>query len=92
MKRGDAGTARKAEGATRVSVDMSSKASLEIVVNGRRIASGAPTLAELLDEQGYGRTKVATAVNGSFVAERLRAATRLAADDEVEVVSVRQGG
>ena len=64
----------------------------EITVNGRRTPSDAATLAELLAEQGFADVKVATAVNGDFVAERHRADTRLAEGDRVEILSVRQGG
>lgn len=67
-------------------------AKLEIVLNGRPVTTTAATLAALLDEQGYGGVKVATARNGSFVPDRRRAAEPLAAGDHVEVVSARQGG
>jgi sulfur carrier protein len=63
-----------------------------LALNGRRISSRSTMLAELLDEQGFGDAKVATAVNGEFVPERLREKTALQAGDRVEVVSVRQGG
>jgi len=64
----------------------------EVVLNGRTVVSTAATVAALLAEQGYGGLKVATAVNGGFVPERARDATRLNAGDSVEVVSARQGG
>jgi sulfur carrier protein len=64
----------------------------EIVLNGRAVVSNAATVAALLAEQGFGGLKVATAVNGGFVAERARDATHLKAGDSVEVVSARQGG
>ena len=64
----------------------------EITVNGARLASAAETLAALVAEQGYGEDKVATAVNGDFVADRMRAATLLSDGDRIEIVSVRQGG
>ena len=63
-----------------------------ISLNGRALATSQETLAALLDEQGYGKMKVATAVNGDFVPEQARSGIRLAAGDRVEVVSVRQGG
>ncbi|MGE3066271.1 MAG: sulfur carrier protein ThiS [Hyphomicrobiaceae bacterium] len=65
---------------------------MDVRVNGERLATRAGTLAELVDELGHGDAKVATARNGAFVAERLRAATRLEAGDEIEIVSPRQGG
>jgi sulfur carrier protein len=64
----------------------------EIIVNGRRLASAAETLAALLAEEGLADVKVATAVNGDFVPERRRADTRLADGDRIEILSVRQGG
>lgn len=64
----------------------------ELTVNGRRIRSGADTLAALLIEQGFAGVRVATALNGEFVAERHRADTPLAEGDRVEILSVRQGG
>ena len=63
-----------------------------LVVNGEAVEARAATLAHLLDELGYGGRKVATALNGEFVAERQRAETRIAAGDMVEIVAPRQGG
>lgn len=65
---------------------------IELVVNGRKSATAARTLAELLDEQELAEAKVATALNGHFVPEARRASTGLAAGDRVEIVSARQGG
>jgi sulfur carrier protein len=64
----------------------------EITVNGRTTATAAETLAALLAEQGLADSKVATAVNGEFVAARARAETRLSPGDRVEILSARQGG
>lgn len=64
----------------------------EITLNGRPVATAAGTLADLIDEQGLGEMKVATALNGEFVAARARTATTIAAGDRVEVLSARQGG
>lgn len=76
-----------------VDVDVAEKtAGLMLVVNGEAREVRGATLAGLLDELGYGGQKVATALNGEFVPVRLRAATRLAQGDEVEVVAPRQGG
>ena len=63
-----------------------------VVVNGETRQAKASTLAELLDEFGYGGQKVATALNGEFVPERARAETRLDAGCEIEIVAPRQGG
>ncbi len=63
-----------------------------IVVNGAARLSTAVTLAALLTEAGYGDAKVATARNGDFVPERLRATTLLTDGDQIEIVSPRQGG
>lgn len=65
---------------------------LELVVNGERTSVAFGTLADLLNELGYGETRVATAVNGEFVAASARAALRLASGDRIEIVSPRQGG
>ena len=65
---------------------------LRLVVNGEARESRARTLLALLDEQGYGGQKVATAINGEFVAEKTRAATALADGDQIEIVAPRQGG
>lgn len=64
----------------------------EIVLNGRKIATGAQTLAGLVERQQLGGRRVATALNGHFVPEAQRATTRLNPGDKVEIVSARQGG
>jgi sulfur carrier protein len=65
---------------------------LQILVNGEPVLTDALTLAELCATLGYGQAKVATAVNGSFIASAKRGETPLAARDEVEIVAPRQGG
>jgi len=65
---------------------------IEVIVNGRKSATAARTLAELIDEHAFSDVKVATALNGHFVAEPRRATTELEAGDRVEIVSARQGG
>jgi sulfur carrier protein len=64
----------------------------KIVVNGETVETSATTMAELLLEAGFAESKVATALNGEFVAERDRATTRLAHGDRIEIVAPRQGG
>ncbi|MEK7688561.1 MAG: sulfur carrier protein ThiS [Pseudomonadota bacterium] len=52
----------------------------------------AGTLAAALDAMGFGGRKIATAVNGRFVAAPARLGTKLADGDRVEVVAPMQGG
>ncbi|HUS95874.1 MAG TPA: sulfur carrier protein ThiS [Hyphomicrobiaceae bacterium] len=61
-------------------------------VNGERRETGSSTLEEMVRELGYGDARIATAVNGEFVAAGARAACRLQAGDRVEIVAPRQGG
>jgi sulfur carrier protein len=64
----------------------------QVTVNGRRVETEAITLADLVQMLGYESAKVATAVNGDFVAQRQRAAVMLAELDRVEIVAAREGG
>lgn len=73
-------------------VEKHAPAVVEISVNGAPTQSSAATLAALLDELGYGEAKVATAVNGAFVAQAARADHTLDAGDSIEIVAPRQGG
>lgn len=50
------------------------------------------TLAAALEALGYGGRKIATAVNGRFVAAAARPRTTLAEGDRIEVVAPMQGG
>ena len=52
----------------------------------------AATLAAALDSLGFGSRKIATAVNGRFVAAAARPSTKLADGDRIEVVAPMQGG
>ena len=52
----------------------------------------AATLAAALDSLGFTGRKIATAVNGRFVAATTRPATKLADGDRIEVVAPMQGG
>ncbi len=65
---------------------------IAIRVNGERMECRAETLSALLDHLGYRDVKVATALNGEFVAATQRQETRLSHDDQVEIVAPRQGG
>ncbi len=65
---------------------------MQILVNGEPVATEARDLQELCASLGFAQAKVATAVNGSFVASAKRGLTPLAPKDEVEIVAPRQGG
>ena len=65
---------------------------VDVVVNGQPIATAARFLSELITERAFAGQKVATALNGQFVAEAWRATTTLNAGDRIEIVSARQGG
>ena len=52
----------------------------------------AATLAAALDSLGFAGRKIATAVNGRFVAAAARPSTRLTDGDRIEVVAPMQGG
>ena len=65
---------------------------MQILLNGKRFATDAKTLDELCADLGFAGTKIATAVNGSFVAAGERKLTPLADEAEVEIVAPRQGG
>lgn len=65
---------------------------IEIVLNGRKATVVAGTLADVVAAEDLKGVKVATALNGNFVPEALRANTALSAGDRIEIVSPRQGG
>ena len=65
---------------------------MRILLNGEAFATDAATLDELCARLGFAEAKVATAVNGSFVALAKRPATPLTEADEIEIVAPRQGG
>jgi sulfur carrier protein len=65
---------------------------LKILLNGEAFATDAKTLDELCARLGFAQAKIATAVNGNFVASAQRLATPLAEADEIEIVAPRQGG
>ena len=52
----------------------------------------AATLAAALESLGFTGRKIATAVNGRFVAAAARSSTTLADGDRIEVVASMQGG
>ena len=65
---------------------------LDIIVNGRKVATCARSLLELVAEQNLSGKRVATAINGQFIPEARRATVALSAGDKIEIVSPRQGG
>jgi sulfur carrier protein len=65
---------------------------LKVLLNGEPFATEALTLGELCASLGFAEAKIATAVNGSFVAAGTRETTQLAPADEIEIVAPRQGG
>lgn len=65
---------------------------MKLQLNGAVITARAGTLAELLEAEGFGDAKVATAVNGSFVPASERPEKTLKAGDSVEVLAPMQGG
>jgi sulfur carrier protein len=65
---------------------------LKVLLNGEPFATDAKNLDELCARLGFAEAKIATAVNGSFVAATVRGATQLADADEIEIVAPRQGG
>jgi sulfur carrier protein len=64
---------------------------MQITVNGTATEVRAQTLADALEELGYGDAKVATAVNDSFVPATVRD-FHLSPGDRIEIVAPRQGG
>jgi len=65
---------------------------MRIFVNGDQHDIEPRTLALALDELGYRGKKIATAVNGRFVAAATRPDMTLADGDKIEVVAPMQGG
>ena len=65
---------------------------IEVVLNGKASRTGARSVGALVAEQAYCGVKVATALNGHFVAEAQRASTPISPGDRIEIVSARQGG
>jgi sulfur carrier protein len=65
---------------------------MKIVVNGENREIEAATLAIALKALDYADAKVATALNGEFVPERLREAMPVKDGDRIEILAPRQGG
>ena len=65
---------------------------MNLIVNGKPHQTCADDLEGILTELGFAGTRVATAVNGTFVSRPSRAATRLHDGDRLEILTPRQGG
>ncbi len=65
---------------------------MKIDVNGTAHEVTATTLEAALQELGWGEARVATALNGDFVAKSARAQTPLRDGDRLEVLAPMQGG
>jgi sulfur carrier protein len=65
---------------------------MKVTINGELREVTSRTLADLLQEVGYGSIVVATAVNEEFVPVSARAQRELSAGDVIEVLSPMQGG
>jgi sulfur carrier protein len=68
---------------------------MRIDLNGdwRELAPESETdVASALELLGYGRSVIATALNGEFIAAAERARTRLRDGDRLEVLAPMQGG
>lgn len=65
---------------------------MRVLLNGEPFATDARNLDELCAHLGFAEAKIATALNGSFVAAAERGVTTLAEADAIEIVAPRQGG
>lgn len=65
---------------------------MRITLNGEAREVAGQCLADALDELGFGKARVATAVNGDFVPAGRRRETALSEGDRVEVLAPMKGG
>ncbi len=65
---------------------------MNLYLNGKRIDTQSQTLSELLEEQQFDCTAVASAVDGNFVPRSQYATTVLCAGQKIEVLAPMQGG
>ena len=66
---------------------------LDIYLNGRSVATAAPTLRSLLEQQGYDLTAaMACAINKQFVPRPLWHERALKAGDQIDVITPITGG
>lgn len=65
---------------------------MKILVNSEAREVAGPSLAEALEELGYGGAVIATAVNGDFAPVRSRADLLLREGDSLELLAPMRGG
>lgn len=65
---------------------------MKLTINGEPRDVDAATVAEALAALGMADARVATALNGNFVAASARGAARLSPGDALEIVAPMQGG
>jgi sulfur carrier protein len=65
---------------------------MKLLLNGALIDAQVATLADLIEIEGFGGAKVATAVNGTFIPALARVDHILSVVDAVEVLAPMQGG
>jgi sulfur carrier protein len=65
---------------------------MKLQLNGAPVDVSVTSLADLVEAQGLGEAKVATAVNGAFVPGSERDAYVLNDGDAVEILAPMQGG
>ena len=65
---------------------------MKILVNNAAREIAGPSLADAVEQLGFGNAVVATAVDGDFVPARMRASMMLRDGHAVEVLAPMQGG
>ena len=65
---------------------------MNLYLNGKHIDTQSQTLSQLLEEQQFDCTAVASAVDGNFVPRSQYASTRLSDGQKIEVLAPMQGG
>jgi sulfur carrier protein len=65
---------------------------MKILVNNEAREIAGPSLADVVEQLGFGEAVIATAVDGDFVPARKRASVMLRDGHAVEVLAPMQGG
>lgn len=65
---------------------------MTLIINGEDREIAVDTLAALVETLGLQEAKIATALNGTFVAKAARPTRALRDGDRVEIVAPMQGG